>query len=308
MYGATARPSTSSATGRTPRDRPAAAAGRGRAAPTANRRIRRRSRTGPEARPPRARRSRCRPRASACSSPVIPGTPAAVASTEVAVWMDPKTTPMASCATAQDGEGRGEQPARGRAAARVQPPGQLARSRAWRTERRRRRGRPPPRGARRLVPPRPRSAEQGRAEHERRLVGGALVGEGGVDQARLVGLLLPGDRAPADAGQRPDLRQDQPGDRGRDGLDRPRRTGGGQGHQGDQTRRRRPATARAPRGAGRPGRPGAGHRGAPTALATARAPAEAPPAPSLPVAPETSSSVPSWLIASGSRPRKATRT
>ena len=49
-------------------------------------------------------------------------------------------------------------------------------------------------------------AEQGRAEHEGRLVGGALVGERGLHQVRLVVLLLAGDRAPAHPGQRADLR------------------------------------------------------------------------------------------------------
>ena len=59
------------------------------------------------------------------------------------------------------------------------------------------------------------SADQGRADGERRLVGGALVGERGVDQAALVRAGAGGDRAPADPGERADLRQGEPGQRRR---------------------------------------------------------------------------------------------
>lgn len=62
-------------------------------------------------------------------------------------------------------------------------------------------------------------ADQRRADRERRLVDGALVGEGGVDQPALLGAGARGDRAPADAGERPDLRQREPGDGG-DGDER----------------------------------------------------------------------------------------
>ena len=68
--------------------------------------------------------------------------------------------------------------------------------------------------------------DERRAEDEGRLVGSALVGEGGVDEAVLARSRGGGDGPPPHASQRTDLRQEQTRDRTRDRGHAPRESGG----------------------------------------------------------------------------------
>ena len=77
-------------------------------------------------------------------------------------------------------------------------------------------------------------AEQGRAEHERGLVGRSLVGERGLHQVRLVVLLLAGDRAPAHPCQRADLRHRGAGHGSHRDDERGVDPGLGEGDEGEQ--------------------------------------------------------------------------
>ena len=237
----------------------------------------------------------------------MPACPASVASTVVPVWIEPKTTPMSSWATSSTTKVAvtSRAPAHGSGAVGVGEPGRRVQGeRAPEDEQDAGRHDERQLGAGHDDD----QAEQGRAEHERGLVGGALVGERGLHQVRLVVLLLAGDRAPAHPGERPDLRH-----RGAGHARPSRRRGRGRpgpapGRRGRAGRARRARTARARPVAGRRGRRGCRRPVRPTAFATASAPAAAPPVPYEPVVPATRRRVPIWAMASGRRPTKATTT
>ena len=222
----------------------------------------RRSRTEPEVRRRRARRSTEPTPSEACTRPAIPACPASVASTVVPVWIEPNTTPMSSWATSSTTN----------AAVTSRAPVTAAARWAWVRRAVGCRANAQPKTSRMLAAMTSAScgaghdddqAEQGRAEHERGLVGGALVGERGLHQVRLVVLLLAGDRAPAHPGERPDLRHRRAGDGGRRDDERGVDLGPGPARRGPAGRARRAPTARAPRVAGRRGRRGCRRPGRP---------------------------------------------
>ena len=135
----------------------------------------------------------------------MPACPASVASTVVPVWIEPNTTPMSSWAARSTTK----------AAVTSRAPACDSGRWAWVSRAVGCSAKAHPK-TRRIDAAMTRAScgardddeepEQGRAEDEGRLVGSALVGEGGLHEPGLVVLLLPGDRAPAHAGERADLR------------------------------------------------------------------------------------------------------
>ena len=162
---------------------------------------------------------------TACTRPAVPAWPAAVASTVVPVWTEPKTTPMSSWAVRRMVKvGVSSRPAAApvwRAAWARRAVGCRAKAHAEDHEESGGREQPGPRRGEG-----DEGAEEGRPEDERSLVSGSLVGEGGLDEPGLVDAAVPGDGPPPHSGERPDLRGEGAG-----------RPGGGDQRGGVGTRR-----------------------------------------------------------------------